>query len=73
MVCLMDLILYKTLDFNNVLERLMDWDSIVGIVTCNGLHGLGFESWWGVRFYTPIQTGRGVHPACCTMGIGSLS
>jgi len=27
---------------------------------------------WGARFYTPIQTGPGAHPALCTMGTGSL-
>ena len=29
-------------------------------------------SQWGARFYAPIQSGPGVHPAFCTMGTGSL-
>jgi hypothetical protein len=27
----------------------------------------------GVRFSAPVQTGRGAHPASCTVGIVSLS
>ena len=26
----------------------------------------------GARFFTPVQTGPGAHPASCTMGTGSL-
>jgi len=36
-----------------------------------GLNGPGIESWWGVRFPAPVQTGLGAHPASCTMGTGS--
>jgi len=50
----------------------VDRDSSVGIVTCNGLDGLGIESWWGARFSTLIQTGPRAHPASCTMGTGSF-
>jgi hypothetical protein len=38
--------------------------SSVGIATDYGLDGPGIESRWG--------TGPGAHPACCTMGTGSL-
>jgi hypothetical protein len=37
--------------------------SIVGIVTGDGLEGLGIEFHLGARFSTPIQTGPGAHPA----------
>jgi hypothetical protein len=46
--------------------------SAVGIATGYGLDGLGIESWWGVRFSAPVQTGPGAHPASCTMGTGSF-
>jgi hypothetical protein len=26
----------------------------------------------GARFFTPVQSGRGPHPASCTVGAGSL-
>jgi hypothetical protein len=52
---------------------MVGWDSIVGIVTCYGLDGLGIESQWGARFFAPVQTGPGAHPASYTMGTGSLS
>jgi hypothetical protein len=37
-----------------------------------GLDGPGIESRWGSRFSAPVQTGRGAHPAPCTIGTGSL-
>jgi hypothetical protein len=42
----------------------MGWDSSVGIVTHYGLDKWGFESWWGPRFSTNIQTspGAGLFP-----------
>ena len=47
--------------------------NVVGIVTGYGLDSLGIESWWGVRFSAPVQTGPGAHPASCRMGTGSFS
>ena len=35
-----------------------------------GVDGPGIESWWGGRFSTPIENGRGAYPAFCTMGTG---
>ena len=46
--------------------------SSVGITTRYGLDGPGIESRWGARFYVPLQTGSGVHPASYTMGTGSF-
>jgi len=46
--------------------------SIIGVVTGYGLDGPGIKSRWGARFSTPVQTGRGAHPASCTMGTGSF-
>ena len=51
----------------------MDRDSSVGIVSRYGLDGPGIESRWGARFFAPVQTGPGAHPASYTMGIGSFS
>ena len=48
------------------------WDSSVGIATRYELDGPGIESRWGARFFAPVQTGPGAHPASCTMGTGSL-
>jgi len=30
------------------------------------------KSQWEVRFFAPVQTGPGAHPASCTMGTGSF-
>jgi hypothetical protein len=46
--------------------------SSVGIATGYGLDGPGIESRWGARFFAPVQTGPGAHPASCTMGTGSF-
>lgn len=46
------------------------WGSIVGIVTCSGLDGLGIES--RVRLSALVQTIPGVHPAPSMMGTMSL-
>ena len=46
--------------------------SVVGIATGYGLDGPGIESRWGARFFTPVQTSPGAHPASCTMGTGSF-
>ena len=46
--------------------------SVVGVATGYGLDGPGIESRWGARFYTPVQTGPGAHPASCTMGTRSF-
>ena len=45
--------------------------SSVGIATDYGLDSLGNESRWG-RFFLPVQTGPGAHPASCKMGTGSF-
>jgi hypothetical protein len=45
--------------------------SSLGIATDYGLEGPGIESQWG-RDFTPVQTGRGAHPASCTMGTVSF-
>ena len=37
-----------------------------------GLDGPGFESRCGARFFAPVQTGSGAHPASCTRGTGSF-
>ena len=44
--------------------------SSVGIVTGYGLDGPRIESWLGWDF-SPVWTGRGAHPASCTMVTGS--
>jgi len=46
--------------------------SSVDIATGYGLDGPEIESRWGARFYAPVQTGTGAHPAFCTMGTGSF-
>jgi hypothetical protein len=46
--------------------------SSVGIATGYGMDGPGIESRWRARFYAPVQTGPGAHPASCTMGTGSF-
>jgi len=46
--------------------------SSVGIATGYGLDGPGIESRWGARFYAPVQTGSGAHPASCKMGTRSF-
>jgi hypothetical protein len=48
--------------------------SVIGIATCYGLDGSGFQSWrlQNFLFFTPVQTGPGVHPVCCTMCTGSF-
>ena len=47
--------------------------SVVGIETGYGLGGTGIESRWVAKFYAPLHTGPGAHPASCTMGTGSFS
>lgn len=46
---------------------------VVGIVTCHGLDGLGFELQWGQDFSGPIQTSPEAHPASCTVSTRSLT
>jgi len=45
-------------------------DSSVGIATGYGLGGPGIKSRLGARFFAPVQTGPGAHPASFTMGTG---
>ena len=46
-------------------------ECLVGTATLYGLYGPGIESRLEARFYTPVQTGPGAHPASSTMGTGS--
>ena len=48
----------------------MSAGSSFGIATGYGLDGPGIPV--GVRFFAPVQTGPGTHPAPCTMGTGSF-
>jgi hypothetical protein len=45
--------------------------SVVCIATGYGLDGPESNPGGGARFYAPVQTGPGAHPASCTMGTGS--
>jgi hypothetical protein len=47
-------------------------DSSVGIATGYGPDGPGIESRWGARFFVPVQTGPGDHPASYTIVTGSF-
>jgi hypothetical protein len=51
---------------------IMGWDSSVGIATRYGLDGPVIESRCGARFFAPLQTGPGAHPAPYTVGSGSF-
>jgi hypothetical protein len=48
--------------------------SSVGIATGYGLDGLGIKKKIpvGARFFAPVQTGPGAHPASCTRGTRSF-
>ena len=46
--------------------------SSVAIATSYGLDGSGIESRLGTRFFAPVHTDPGAHPASCTMGTGSF-
>jgi hypothetical protein len=46
-------------------------DGAVGLAIHYGLDGQGNESRCGARFFEPVQTGRGAHPASYTMGTGA--
>jgi len=48
----------------------MDRDTAVGIGTRYGLDGPGIESRLGARFFAPVQTSPGAHPASYTIGKG---
>jgi len=50
----------------------MGGSSSVDIATGYGLDGPEIESRWGGRFFTPVQTGPGAHPASCTTDTGSF-
>ena len=47
-------------------------ESSVGIATGCGLEGTGIQSRLGARFFEPVQTGPGAHPASCTISTGSF-
>jgi hypothetical protein len=53
-------------------EKLVGRDSSVDIVTGYGLDGPGIETPAGARFFPPVQTGPGAHPASYTVGTGSF-
>ena len=46
--------------------------SSVGIATRYGWDGAGIESRWEARFFAPVQTGFGAHPASYTMDTDSF-
>jgi len=48
----------------------MGHNSSVGIATRYGLVGLGIESRWEAKFFSPDQTGPGAHPASYKMSTG---
>ena len=48
----------------------MDRDSAVCIATRYGLDGPGDRIPVEARFFAPVQTSPGAHPASCTMGTG---
>ena len=50
----------------------MGRDSSVGIATRYGMDAPGIEFRWGARFFAPLQTVPGAHPASFTMGTSSL-
>jgi hypothetical protein len=50
----------------------MGRDCVAGIETCYRPDGRGIEYRWGLRFFTPIQTGHGAHPTPYTRGTGSF-
>ena len=61
-------------DPNHSKQLLKDvgWDCFVGAATRYELDGPRIKSSWEVRFWAPVQTVLGAHPASCTMGTGSL-
>jgi hypothetical protein len=52
--------------------RIVGRDSSAGIATLYAQDGSGIESRWRRGFAHPVQTGRGAHPATCTVGTGSV-
>jgi len=42
------------------------------VPTLYRLDNPGIESWWGVRFSAPVETGPEAHPASYTMGARSF-
>jgi hypothetical protein len=53
----------KALQSSLIIIMIMGRDGSVGISTRYGLAGPGIASRWGARYYLPVQTGPGVHPA----------
>jgi hypothetical protein len=45
----------------------------IDIATGYGLDGPGIESQWGAKFFAPVPTCPGAHPAYCTMGTRSFT
>ena len=48
------------------------YDKWVGIATRYELDVQGIESQWKARFFAPVQTGPGAHPASYKMKTGSF-
>ena len=52
----------------DLLSAMRGW----GYLSRYGLGGPKIESWWGARFFAPVEIGLGAHPSSCTMGTGSF-
>ena len=50
----------------------MGRDGVAGEATRYGPDGPGIEYGWGLRFFTPIQTGHGTNLTSYTRGTGSF-
>jgi hypothetical protein len=69
--CLRLVYMYDVL-YDQITISMVGWDSSVGIATRYGLDGPDIESRWGARYFAPIQTGPGTHPATWTMVVRSF-
>jgi hypothetical protein len=56
-----------TIKIHNITARI--YNIIIIIIHTLQSYCPGIESRWG-RFFTPVQTGPGAHPAFCTKGTG---
>ena len=66
----------SALQYSKKINLVLIWNegpgSVVSIATPYRLDGPGFESRWGARFSTPVQTGPEAHAASRTMSTGSF-